>query len=99
MNSIRKKNRLFRLYIHNPNNVIHHNTYKVYRNKLPAVIRASRKMYYTNKLQTVSGNMSATWSILNNILGRGKQTVFTKEISSGNVNSCDPKKIVNILNK
>ena len=46
--------------------------YKNYRNKLTAILRTTRKQYYSSKLEEYKGNMKSTWSFLKGILGRGK---------------------------
>ena len=69
MKSIKTRNRLYKLYLHNPS-VLNNNNYKKYRNKLTSIIRTSRKLYYSQKLNKVSSNSRATWRVINNIMGK-----------------------------
>ena len=99
MKYIRTKNRLFKLYIRNPNNVVYHEKFKKYRNKLTSLIRISRQMFYANKLQNVTGNVSAVWRVINDILHKGKKPVIPTELTYDNVSSRHPKDSVNLMNK
>ena len=73
LRSIRTRNKLYKAYL--KNSTIHNkNKYKTYRNRLTNIIRTSRKMYYSDKLNTVKSNMKATWEVINDLIGKKKKT-------------------------
>ena len=99
LTSIHTKNALFKQHILYPDNVMLHEKFKKYRNKLNAIIKRSRKAYYFDKLQSASGQTSNTWEILNELLGKRKGKDFPMELKLDNKTTSDPKVMVNILNK
>ena len=99
MKSIHKKNLLFKRHIQNPNNISFFNKFKKYRNRLNSVIRLSRKKYFSQRLNEVTGNVKQTWEVLNSILGKKGESVYPKDLTYENDHSTDPKEIVNILNR
>ena len=48
--------------------------YKIYRNKLKHVLIKEEKRYYANLLEFNKSNMKKTWSILKEIVNKGKQS-------------------------
>ena len=72
INACHKKNYLFRCQLGN-NNVLARERHIVYKNKLTTILRKAQKQYYVNKLAEHKGNMKYTWSILNELIGRGKK--------------------------
>ena len=69
LNSIRTRNRLFKSYLRNPTDTSL-STYKTYRNKLTKLIRASRKMHYSNKILNANSNTTTTWKIIKEMIGK-----------------------------
>lgn len=69
---IRHKNRLFRKYIKNPNNISNKIKYQVYRNKVNRLVRAAEINYYTEKLARDKNSMSDIWKVYSEILGKNK---------------------------
>jgi hypothetical protein len=72
--------------------------YKTYRNKLTAILRKSEKMYYLQKLDSVKGNLTKTWKILNTITLRNNQKETIDEIICNNSIIKDPKQITDRFN-
>ena len=71
LRSIKKRNKLYKLYISNPSKQ-NLDKYKKYRNNLNSVIRSSKKMYYSKELENVEGNLNATWNVINKLINRDK---------------------------
>ena len=72
-NAIKTKNKLYKksLMIRCCHNQI---TYKIYRNKLKHILIKEEKKYYANLLKSNKSNMKKTWSILKEIVNKGKQS-------------------------
>ena len=49
---------------------------KKYRNKLTTIIRTSRKMYYSERLDKAKSNMKLTWGIINELIGKKKNAAI-----------------------
>ena len=98
LKSIRTKNALFKQYIRNPGNILFHEKFKKYRNKLNAIIKLARKEYYFKKIQSTSGQSSNTWKVLNELLGKSKGKDFPTELQVNDEITSDPKEMVNVLN-
>ena len=75
LNSIKKRNRLYKNYLRDstPLNLEE----KKIRDKLTGIIRESRKMYYSDKLRLVKGNLTTTWKIINELIGKKKNPKLT----------------------
>ena len=71
LRSIHRWNKLYKIYLDNLT-IYNSDKYKKYRNKLTSLIRTSRKMYYSEKLNSVKSNMKATWGIINDLIERKK---------------------------
>ena len=52
LRSIHRRNKLYKIYLDNPT-IFNSDKYKKYRNKLTSIIRTSRKMHYSEKLNSV----------------------------------------------
>ena len=72
---IKKKNRLYKLYLKNPSES-RKNKYKKCRNDVNTMLRRSKRKYYYDKFESVKNNLKKTWSIINDILG--KKENYTK---------------------
>ena len=71
INSIHRKNPLYKNYIKNKNSdnkckLL--NKYKQYKNNLTNLIRMAEKNYYLNKFENAKNNIGKTWKILKNII-------------------------------
>ena len=68
LKSIKTRNRLYKIFVRNP---IDANSikYKTYRNKLTKIIRISRKLYFSRRLESLSSNTNATWKVLKEVMG------------------------------
>ena len=64
---IRKKYRMLALY---RRCLISRRSFNVYRNMLNALVKSIKRLYFSNKLREASGDVKATWKILNKVLGR-----------------------------
>ena len=60
----KKKLKVYELFLSNRSS-INRERYKQFRNKFTKTLRKAKKQYYKDKLKNVSGNMAATWKILN----------------------------------
>ena len=69
LNSIRRKNKLFKKFKHDPS-PRNKFTYSLYRNILTDTIRLVKKDYYHNLIETNKNNSSQLWKILNDILNK-----------------------------
>ena len=71
--SIRKKKCLHKRFIKNrtPSN---ETKYKVYRNKLNSIIKASMKKYYNDLINANINDIKGTWSALNEIINKKKKS-------------------------
>ena len=98
--SCRRKNILYRKSIRtkNPQNDLE---YKIYRNKLNAILRISEKMYYNDCLNNVKGNMKETWKILKTVLNKHKSCgkLPCSEFKHENKVITDPTDIANKFNE
>ena len=83
LNSIKKKNNLYRNYIKTKSPTLKTN-YIEYKNKLVS-IRLAEKQYYVSKLVEVKDNISKTWKIMNQMCGRNSMHKQIKEINDNDV--------------
>ena len=98
LNSINRKQRLFRTYISSPsckNKLI----YKRYRNKLNNIMRASKRTYLTNLIMRNKSNLRKTWKTVNEILGRHNTSKLPNAIEVLGNKIEDEKGIANEFNK
>jgi exonuclease III len=70
-NSIRRKNHLYKKFLRNPNNQ-NKSIYTLYKNKLNALIKISKKNYLNKKFEQENGNIKGTWKLINSLLNKGK---------------------------
>ena len=96
LRSIHTRNKLYKIYLNNPT-VYNTNKYKKYRNKLTTIIRTSRKLYYTEKLNKVKSNMKSTWGVINEVIGKKKKHL-PKENFTMNNNPINPEDTANHFN-
>ena len=53
------------------------------RNKFTFESRKAKRKYYELKFKDTKGNMSATWKVINNLLGKKKKLSNAKFVSDG----------------
>ena len=63
------KNNLYRLFLKH-RTVTTENRYKLYKNKLTAVLRCAKKKYYCALLLEQKNNIAGTWRVLRTIMGK-----------------------------
>ena len=63
------KNNLYRLFLKH-RTITTENIYKLYKNKLTAVLRCAKKKYYCAILLEPKNNFAGTWRILRTIIGK-----------------------------
>ena len=88
LRSITTRNRLYKKALQSRSNS-DFIKYKQYRNKLTAIIRLSRKLYYSNKIETNKSNTNSIWNIVKDIFGKKKHvntniTVNGREVTNPN---------------
>ena len=100
LKSIKTKNKLFRASLKNPSDPNKSN-YRSYRNKLNHIIRVAKKNHFACKFKDLQHDLKGTWSVINNLLNRGKShksSVPDSFIDDNNVIR-DPLTIVNAFNE
>ena len=74
LNYIHKRNRLYKKSLLSENNK---KKYKRYRNTLTTLIRLSRKLYYSTKIENNKDNNNSLWQIIKDLID-SKRTNKTK---------------------
>ena len=98
INACRKKNYLYKCQLEK-NNELAKKRYLIYKNRLTAILRKAQKQYYVNKLAEYKGNMKYTWSVLNDLTGRGKRkSTLCDYIVRNKVKIYDENEIANTFN-
>ena len=96
--SIKTRNRLYKTYLRNPS-LNNQEKYKKYRNRLTSIIRLSRKMYFTNKLEENRNNASSMWRVIGNLIGNKRNTTKNDHFVDDNgQNINDPREIADQFN-
>ena len=86
-NCIRKKNKLYQLFIINRCNKSE-SRYKKYKNKLTSALRLAEKLYYQTQLENKRNYIKGTWSILNKVINNNK-SINRNHIVSLNTNGTE----------
>ena len=97
LRSIHTRNKLYKLSLRHPT-INNKEKYKKYRNKLTTLIRLSRKLYYSNKLEGNKSNLNSVWRTINELIKRKKTNYPDTIIENGNEIS-DPIEISNMFNE
>ncbi|XP_075752074.1 vacuolar protein sorting-associated protein light isoform X4 [Rhipicephalus microplus] len=63
----------------NRSNEYYHQNFKLYRNKSVAMIRKSKKCYYTNLVKKNDGNTKKIWQIVKDVTGMGSKERITPD--------------------
>ena len=96
INSIITRNKLYKKSLREPSQT-NHDKYKKYRNVLTSIIRLSRKIYYSQKIELKKDNNTSLWQIVKDLLGtKAKNT--PKTFKDGDIEISDPEKIANKFN-
>ena len=69
--STRKKNRLYKKFINNPNQA-RNDLHKTYKNKLNHLIRIARRNYYDERLRNAKNNIKVSWKLIHEVLNNKK---------------------------
>ena len=69
MRSISTHNQLYKKALQSQCN-LQFAKYKTYRNKLTSIIRLSRKLYYSERLEANKDNINSIWSTVNDLIGK-----------------------------
>ena len=97
LHSIHARNRLYKIFLRHPT-VLNKENYKRYRNLLTTLIRLSRKLYYSSKLDSNNGNLSKVWQTISELIKSKKKCYPDTLIKNGNEIK-DPKEISNMFNE
>ena len=97
LKSIRKKNKLYKKFLDNRCKETL-DRYKLYKNKLTAIIRKAEKLYYSNKFSQAAGNLSRTWQIIKNLINPNQTGKAVSEIKIGDDIISDSHTIANKFN-
>ena len=79
MKSINRKHKMF---IQLRRGLVDLEEYNRYRNALSALLRRSRKDYFSEKFDNFNGNVAKSWKLLNTLLGRGGKSALSKDAPS-----------------
>ena len=83
LRSIHTRTRLYKISLRHPT-ATNKEKYKTYRNKLTAVIRVSRKLYYSTQLENNKNNVNLIWKTINDIIKNKKKDFPDSVTESGN---------------
>ena len=97
MTSIVTRNKLYKKALKEPNCKANREKYKKYRNKLTSLIRLSRKMYYSQKIESNKSNTNSLWQIIKDLIGTKTKDTSNTFINEGK-EITDPEQISNIFN-
>lgn len=96
--SIKTKNRLYRLQLKRPSNENIDN-YKLYKRNLQKLIRQAERSYYDEQLKNNVGNIKQSWKVINEIINKKKKTVLkSNKIIVNEKTEENPEIIANAFN-
>ena len=95
MTSIRTRNRLYKKAIKESSDA-NRSVYRRYRNKLTSLIRLSRKLYYSKKIDSNKDNNNEIWHIVKDLIGKKSNNSKTFINDGQEIN--DPEQIANMFN-
>jgi len=72
-NAIFKKNKIRQIVLQNPKNTKLITIYKIFRNKITALIRLTKNKFYRKKIEDSKTNPKQLWKTINNIIERNKE--------------------------
>ena len=97
LNSINTRNKHYKSYIRKPSNQ-NHERYKQYRNRLTNIIRTSKRMHYSQELESAEGDFKSTWKVINKIINKGKPQNNIHSINHNNQELTNSSEITNAFN-
>ena len=71
------------------------NLYKSYRNLYNRLVRIAKTMYYTALIDKYKGDISHTWKVLNEIIGKHKKNEICDTFNINNIQTNDANEISN----
>lgn len=94
ISSITKRDRLYKIYQDDPNNINLKTEFLNYRNKLNELIKVTKINYYKSKIAKNNGNSKKLWNIIKEISNCERKDNLIKEIKteSGTITSNDEEK-------
>ena len=97
LNSIKRKNKLYKEYLKNPC-LVTEKRYKLYRNRVHNDLRNAERKYIKSNLQNNATNMRASWQMINTVLNRKqKNYIYPTMMTDGSVTTCDQKQTANLF--
>ena len=81
-NACKKKNNLYQKFLKSRNK-FDENRYKMYRNKLTAILRNCEKDYLDKQFENAKGDIKKTWSIINKLIKPANRAGQYKDLMSG----------------
>ena len=97
-NACSKKNCLYKRYLKSRTKDAEVR-YKMYKNKLTAVLRYCEKQYYTDLLQNCKNNIRETWKVLKKVIGNeNKKSQYPSEFKKNNNSITGNKNIAEEFN-
>ena len=98
INACKKKNSMYKRWLIDKSQESE-SRYKKYKNKLVLILRKAEREYYKNELNKHKKDVKATWSILNNIIKKGrKQSKECEFMNRNNKKVYDKQTIANMFN-
>ena len=97
LNSINTRNKLYKSYICKPSKQ-NHERYKQYRNRLTNIIRTSKKMHFSQELESAEGDLKSTWKVINKIINKDKPHNNINSINHNNQELTNSSEIANAFN-
>src|SRR5215813_7168620 len=70
LQSIKQKDKMYKELKNKPTNLYLNNKYKLYRNRLPNIIRTAKRNYYESEFQLHYNNAKETWKLINSAVSR-----------------------------
>lgn len=90
MQNCRTRDKLYKKWYLNKNNVQKENEYKKYRNTLNKKLKYEKNLYYKQKLYENRNNIRKTWQIINEIIGKKSMNLDESVINNfKNTNTID----------
>ena len=98
--SINVKNKFYKKYIKQKSNY-YHDKFKLYRNRLNHLIKASKRLYYNQYFKSNRSNIRMTWNGIKEIIGlkRGNFNLPSKILTNNNVELSDCESIAKEFNE
>lgn len=82
---LKKKDSYYRRWKNNKTNDYYHSQFKYYRNKSVAMMRKSKKQYYTDLIARQGGDNRKVWRIVNDVIGTSRKDTVVPDNPSTDV--------------